>query len=280
MSRRRTVSTFTGLAGLSLAAVLSPVGLAHAVEGDPTVTLTITPTSGVPGAELAATVVLTNCAATSVTITGRYFNVDGDDNAATPPVEVAQTDGEFRTSLAVPADAARSDLSDAQVTFTASADCTAPTPQGSTAPPTLTNQQPGLKAAAAANVVTGTAKVTVLATAAPTIVVDPDRVKRGASFRYTVTGCTGGLVDLFFEDADGTDVDIDPASVIADSATAFHGTFTTTAATALGDAGLFVDCAQAAGFGAGVVVTDSATTGDGGGAPVAVPVRSAPHFTG
>lgn len=280
MSRRRIATTFAGLAGLSLAAVLSPIGLAQAVEGTPTVTLTINPTSGVPGAELGATVVLANCDATSVTITGRYFNVDGDDNAPTPTVTVAQANGEFHTSLPVPADAARSDLSETQITYTASADCAAPAPETTTAPPTA---QPGLKSAphaAAANVVTGTAKVTVLATAAPTIVVDPDNVVRGGAFTYKVTGCTGGLVDLFFEDANGTDVDIDPADVVTDSATAFHGTFTTTSATALGDGGLFVDCAQAAGLGAGVAVSDAALEAGGGGAPVAVPVRSTPHFTG
>jgi hypothetical protein len=127
----------------------------------------------------------------------------------------------------------------------------------------------------------GTANVTVLPlTGAPAVTVDPDTVKPGASFAFTITGCTGGLADLFFLDGDGNDTDVPFGNVTQTSATAYKGTFTVPTDAALGDGGIIVDCSQAASTGAGVRIVSSSSSGGGSGAPIPVPVVDTPHFTG
>ncbi len=281
-----------GIAGLSLAAVLVPTYAAQAtpraVAPASVGTLVIDPTEALPGAVVAATVSIdeaASCTVEAVTIQGTYVDVNGDD-ATTSVVPTTKQDSlTYTANLTIPADAARSDLSEEPVSYEATAACDTVT---ETASPTPSATVPaGLKRAAAVKAVVattptpaGSATVTVLATTAPTVTVNPDTVHTGKSFTFTITGCTGGLADLYFLDGDDNDTTVPDANVTQDSATAYHGTFTVATNAALGDGGIVVDCAQAASSGAGVRIVDDSTDGSGSGDPIAVPVGSTPHFTG
>jgi hypothetical protein len=263
-----------GITGLAVAASLVPSSFAQAAPA-PTAALTTSPTSGTPGTPVTGTITVTNCPTATVSVTGGYVNVNGDDATTTPVTAATTADPNvFTAELAVPTDAARSDLSDSPVTFTATATCSTSTP-----PPT----NPTLRTAraAAANQAVGTATVVVNAVAPPTVTVSPKRVKLGKAFTFTISGCTGGLADLFMLDGAGHDTSIPNANVVTTSATAYHGSFKVPTSAKVGSGGLVVDCAQAANAGAGLVLfTTAANAGSGSGAPVAVPVPRVPHFTG
>ena len=256
-----------GIASLSLAAVLVP---AHALAAVASVgSLVVDPTEGLPGASVSGTVTIdpASCTVSSVSISGAYVDTKGKD-ATVDPVPAAQqgTSSTYRATLVLPSDAASTDVSDSSVTYSATAVCAdaAATPSPAPRPAGSTH-------------LAGTASVKVLTFAAPVVTVDPDTVEVGKSFAFSVTGCLGGLADFFFLDGDGNDATVPDT---AGSATSFHGSYTVAQTAATGDGGIVVDCAQTAQGAAGVRITHLAAEGKAGGAPVAVPVISRPHFTG
>lgn len=276
---RRLLALSTATAAVGLAAALLPATAASAAS---TVTMTVAPTHGVPGTAINATIDVSGCSPDVVTVTGSYVDVDGQD-ATTPSVQATHTSGtSWTASLAVPADAARSSLSEEPVRFTATPDASCDPSATPTPTPTATLAPQGSRStAAAAAVPTGSANVTVDDLPAATLTVDPTTVQRGKTFDYTITGCTGGVADFYLEDNAGTDTDIPDSTVTSSaSSTSFKGTMTVPAKAATGPAGVFLECAQAASAEADLEITAPAGSGSGSGGGVPVAVRATPRFTG
>ena len=255
---RRTLPSVLGVATVAVSAALLHASPAFAA---PTATLVVTPDHGTPGTSLSATVTLTECTATAVSITGSYVDVDGEDATTAPVAATAGGDpATWNATLEVPDDAARSSLSEEPVTFTANVTC-----EGGATP-------------------SGTDTVEVDDLAEPTVTTDPDAVAPGDAFEFSITGCTGGLADIYFVDGDGNDYDVPESAVSEDSATAYSGTYTVPGDAVAGDGGLGVECTQAASSGADVTVLgaegDGGGAGEGGAAPPADPVDAVPTFTG
>jgi hypothetical protein len=260
---------------MGVAAALAPALAAHAA---PTVTLSVAPHHGVPGAAITGTINVAECSPDSISVTGTYVDVDGED-ATTPAVAATnQGNGVWSAALTVPADAARTSLSDEPVTFTATPDSACD--PDSQAPESRRADSRRAAALPAAVVATGTATVVVDDLAAATLTVTPASVKAGGTFTYSISSCVGGIADFYLEDNDGNDTDIEESTVTSHpSATAYTGTMTVPADAVTGDAGVFLECAQSGPADAALLITDG-SAGNGGGAPVAVPVDNAPTFTG
>lgn len=270
---RRLLALSTATAAVGLAAALLPAVAANAAGA---VTIDVTPTHGVPGAALNATIDVTGCTPDVVTVTGSYVDVDGED-ATTPPVQATHGSGtSWTAALTVPDDAARSSLSEEPVTFTATPDSSCDTASPSPSP--SSTLAPSAHRAPAA-VPTDSADVTVDDLPAATLTVDPSTVQRGKTFDYTIAGCTGGVADFYLEDNDGTDTDIPDSTVTSQpSSTGYKGTMTVPADAATGPAGVFLECTQAASAEADLEITAPGSDGNGNGVPVAVPAT--PSFTG
>ena len=289
MPARRLVVSLAGCATLALATVLVP-GAAQAVVAGPSATLSIDPTHGIPGASLTGTITVANCTGPTFVLSESYVNVNGDPataTLATVPV-VTSNPNVYTVSLTVPSDAARSNLSGAPVTVTVTATCSTDTPpvlDGPAGPPLILSPNARVVRSAALTTNQAQASDTVLvdALAAAVITADPNRVKLGTPFTFTLTGCVGGLADLYVLDGSGNDFTVADADVTQTSATAYHGTFTIPKTAKVGDGGIVADCAQADSTSAGVMFFVNASpagsgSGSGNGVPIAVPSR--PHFTG
>lgn len=282
MSARRT-TVLTAVSALALGAAVLPLSLAEAATGSPTVTLSVAPTHGTPGTSLTGTITLANCDTPSVTVSGTYVDVNGDP-ATTPTVTAVATDAtHFTAALSVPSDAARSDLSGQPLAFTATATCAAATASPSPSATATASPSPAPTATAApgTTTATGTADVAVDALAEPTVTVSPTTVRAGQAFSFTITGCTGGLADLYLLDGADNDTSVPDSGVTQLSATSYRGTMTVPAKAAGGSGALVVECAQAASGGADLtVVAAPGTTASGPVAPPATAVTRTPHFTG
>ncbi len=304
MHARRTVVSLAGCATLALVPVLVP-GAAQAAAGAPTVALSIDPTHGTPGASVTGTITVANCTAPSFVLDESYVDVNGDPATATPagtPV-VTSDPNVYTVSITVPADAARSDLSEKPVTVTVTATCTTETASPSPLPTVDATPTAGplvvratahaarsaaLTAALTANQAQASGTILVDALAAAVITADPKRVKLGTPFTFTLSGCVGGLADLYVLDGAGNDFTVADADVTQTSDTAYKGTFTIPKTAKVGDGGIVADCAQAASASAGVAFfTSPSATGAGAGSgagsgagdvPTAVPAD--PHLTG
>ncbi len=222
----RSLRAVGGVLAVAVAAVLGPVLPALAAAAPtPKASLAVTPDSAEPGAALKATVTLTNCTATTVRITGTYVDVNGDD--ATSPSATATrsgTTGPYTATLKVPADAARSDITDQPLHLTAKATCTG----GSSA-----DVQDG-------------ADVAVEPTAASTTKVDPKSLRAGRTLRFTVSGCTGGPADVYFEDSKQKFFDVSDRGVtFSKNGEAFAGEFRVPTEASTGQGYFVVECSQA-----------------------------------
>ncbi|MDX6268548.1 MAG: hypothetical protein QOD70_3288 [Frankiales bacterium] len=269
---RRLLALSTATAAVGLTAALLPAVAASAANG---VTMSVAPTHGVPGASINATIDVSGCSPEVVTVTGSYVDVNGEAATTTPVTATKGSGTSWTAALTVPADAARTSLSEEQVTFTA-------TPDASCDPAaTQSMQSQRSLAAAPAAVPTGTAKVTVDDLPAATLTVDPSTVQRGKTFDYTIAGCTGGVADFYLEDNDGTDTDIPDSTVTSQpSSTGYKGKMTVPANDAAGPAGVFLECAQAGSAEADLEITAPASSGGGSGSGVPVAVPATPRFTG
>lgn len=283
MPARRLIVSLAGCATLALATILVP-GAAQAVVAGPSATLSIDPTHGIPGASLTGTITVSNCTRPTFALSESYVDVNGDPATATPPAVPVVTSNPdvYTVSLTVPSDAARSNLSGAPVTVTVTATCSTPVPDS---PPLVLNPKARVvrSAALTANQAQASDTVLVDALAAAVITADPNRVKLGTPFTFTLTGCVGGLADLYVLDGAGNDFTVPDADVTQTSDTAYHGTFTIPTTAKVGDGGIVADCAQADSTSAGVAFFVNASTagsgsGSGNGVPIAIPSR--PHFTG
>lgn len=286
MPARRLIVSLAGCATLALATVLVP-GAAQAVVAGPSATLSIDPTHGIPGASLTGTITVSNCTGPTFALSESYVNVNGNPATATPPAVPVLTPNPdvYTVSLTVPSDAARSNLSGAPVTVTVTVTCSAP-PVLDVPPLVLSpNARVVRSAALTANQAQASDTVLVDALAAAVITADPNRVKLGTPFTFTLTGCVGGIADLYVLDGAGNDFTVPDADVTQTSDTAYHGTFTIPTTAKVGDGGIVADCAQADSTSAGVAFFVNASTagsgsgnGSGNGVPIAIPSR--PHFTG
>lgn len=287
MPARRLIVSLAGCATLALATILVP-GAAQAVVAGPSATLSIDPTHGIPGASLTGTITVSNCTRPTFALSESYVDVNGDPATATPPAVPVVTSNPdvYTVSLTLPSDAARSNLSGAPVTVTVTATCSTPVPDS---PPLVLNPKARVvrSAALTANQAQASDTVLVDALAAAVITADPNRVKLGTPFTFTLTGCVGGLADLYVLDGAGNDFTVPDADVTQTSDTAYHGTFTIPTTAKVGDGGIVADCAQADSTSAGVAFFVNASTagsgngsgsGSGNGVPIAIPSR--PHFTG
>lgn len=290
MPARRLVVSLAGCATLALATVLVP-GAAQAVVAGPSATLSIDPTHGIPGASLTGRITVTNCATPTFALSESYVDVNGNPATATPttvPVVTPHPDV-YTVSLTVPTDAARSNLSGAPVTVTVTATCNLDAPPVLNSPPLVLNPNARVLRSAALTINQAQATDTVLvdALAAAVITADPNRVQLGTPFTFTLTGCIGGLADLYVLDGAGKDFTVADADVTQTSETRYHGTFTIPKTAKVGDGGIVADCAQADSTSAGVAFFSKATTagsgsgsGNGSGNRVPVAIPSRPHFTG
>lgn len=292
MKNRRTL-TLTAVSALAVSAAVLPLSLAQAATGSPTASLVVAPAHGTPGTSLTGTITVASCDTPSVVVNGTYVDVNGDP-ATTPTVTaVAQDATTFTAALSVPADAARSDLSEEPLTFTASVTCATSSPSPSPSPsatPTATasptpaaTAAPAVRARAAAAPVSATASanVTVDALAEPVVTVTPSTVTVGKAFSFSITGCTGGLADLYTLDGADKDTSVPQGAVDQLSATSYRGTVTIPANATVGAGSLVVECAQAASSGADLeLVAAAGSTITTSAAPPATPVIRTPHFTG
>ena len=267
MSRLARLST---VVVLGVAAALTP---ALAAQAAPSVSVVVNPDHGVPGAAITGTITVAECTPDAVSVSGTYVDINGED-ATTPTVAATnQGNGVWTAALTVPADAARTSLSDEPVTFTATPDSACDPDQQ---PPTA--RRAG--SVPASVVATGSATVVVSNLSPALLSINPTSLAAGQSFQYGISNCVGGIADFYLEDNDGTDTDIDPSTVTSHpSATVWAGRMATPSDAVTGPAGVFLECAQSGPVDASLVITDGAT-GVGGGAPVAVPVDDAPTFTG
>lgn len=279
MPARRLIVSLAGCATLALATVLVP-GTAQAVVAGPSATLSIDPTHGIPGASLTDTITVANCTGPTFALSESYVDVNGNPASATPATVhvVTSTPHVYTVSLTIPSDAARSNLSGAPVTVTVTATCGTPLVPNP-------NARVVRSAALTANQAQASDTVLVDALAAAVITADPNRVQLGTPFTFTLTGCVGGLADLYVLDGAGKDFTVADADVTQTSATAYHGTFAIPKTAKVGDGGIVADCAQADSTSAGVAFFSKPTTASSGsgsgsrnGVPVAIPSR--PHFTG
>ena len=284
MPARRLIVSLAGCATLALATVLVP-GAAQAVVAGPSATLSIDPTHGIPGASLTGTITVSNCTGPTFALSESYVDVNGDPATPNPSPVPVVTSNPYTVSLTVPSDAARSNLSGAPVTVTVTATCRTPQSPVPDAPPLVLRPNARVVRSAALTADQAQASDTVLvdALAAAVITADPNRVKLGTPFTFTLTGCVGGLADLYVLDGAGNDFTVPDADVTQTSDTAYHGTFTIPTTAKVGDGGIVADCAQADSTSAGVAFFVNASTagsgsGSGNGVPIAIPSR--PHFTG
>ena len=280
---RRLLALSTSVAAAGLGLALLPALAANAAGS---VSVSVDPTHGVPGTSLDVTITVSGCSPDVVTLTGTYVDTNGDDATITPVEATNDGEGGWHATTAIPADAARTSLTDEPLRLTATPDSScdtsaSPTPSPTaspTTPPAALRRASAKAAAAPAAVPTGSANVVIDGLAAATLTVDPTSVKAGSAFDYSITGCVDGVADFYLEDNDGNDYDIPESSITSQpSKDAYKGTFTVPANAVTGDAGVFLECTQAESADAALVITDG-TAGSGGGVPV--PVTGRPRFTG